>query len=158
MHHNERNDSFGLSALRALRLLRVFKVTKYWSSLRYIIIRQTYSTLIVTKLYLSRFHQRNLVIALMNAISSILSLLFLLFLFIFIFALLGMQVSCFYCIKRLNLIEMHYYCAIVVWRQLQLSRRDSLVQLQHHSGRPTHCLSGNLAKKRLLHILLSAYI
>ena len=34
---------------------------------------------------------RNLVIALMNAISSILSLLFLLFLFIFIFALLGMQ-------------------------------------------------------------------
>ena len=34
---------------------------------------------------------RNLVIALMNAIASILSLLFLLFLFIFIFALLGMQ-------------------------------------------------------------------
>ena len=34
---------------------------------------------------------RNLVIALMNALSSILSLLFLLFLFIFIFALLGMQ-------------------------------------------------------------------
>ena len=34
---------------------------------------------------------RNLVIALMNALSSILSLLLLLFLFIFIFALLGMQ-------------------------------------------------------------------
>ena len=34
---------------------------------------------------------RNLVIALMNALASILSLLFLLFLFIFIFALLGMQ-------------------------------------------------------------------
>ena len=34
---------------------------------------------------------RNLVVALMNAISSILSLLLLLFLFIFIFALLGMQ-------------------------------------------------------------------
>ena len=34
---------------------------------------------------------RNLVIALMNALSSIMSLLFLLFLFIFIFALLGMQ-------------------------------------------------------------------
>ena len=35
---------------------------------------------------------RNLVLALTNAISSILSLLLLLFLFIFIFALLGMQV------------------------------------------------------------------
>ena len=34
---------------------------------------------------------RNLVIALMNALSSIMSLLLLLFLFIFIFALLGMQ-------------------------------------------------------------------
>ena len=34
---------------------------------------------------------RNLVVALTNAISSILSLLLLLFLFIFIFALLGMQ-------------------------------------------------------------------
>ena len=34
---------------------------------------------------------RNLVIALMNALASIMSLLFLLFLFIFIFALLGMQ-------------------------------------------------------------------
>jgi hypothetical protein len=33
------------------------------------------------------------VVALMNAISSILSLLLLLFLFIFIFALLGMQVA-----------------------------------------------------------------
>eukprot|EP00094_Tigriopus_californicus_P013635 TCALIF_13192-PA protein Name:"Similar to CAC Voltage-dependent calcium channel type A subunit alpha-1 (Apis mellifera)" AED:0.16 eAED:0.16 QI:0/0.61/0.47/0.84/0.77/0.89/19/0/1097 len=62
-----RAGSFGLSGLRALRLLRVFKVTKYWSPLR------------------------NLVIALMNALSSIMSLLFLLFLFIFIFALLGMQ-------------------------------------------------------------------
>merc|ERR550519_2931403 len=67
VHVRERAGSFGLSALRALRLLRVFKVTKYWSSLR------------------------NLVVALMNAISSILSLLLLLFLFIFIFALLGMQ-------------------------------------------------------------------
>jgi len=62
-----RAGSFGLSGLRALRLLRVFKVTKYWSPLR------------------------NLVIALMNALSSIMSLLLLLFLFIFIFALLGMQ-------------------------------------------------------------------
>merc|ERR1719483_1270149 len=65
--YGDRAGSFGISALRALRLLRVFKVTKYWSSLR------------------------NLVVALMNAISSILSLLLLLFLFIFIFALLGMQ-------------------------------------------------------------------
>merc|ERR1719189_2744778 len=63
----ERQGAFGLSGLRALRLLRVFKVTKYWSPLR------------------------NLVIALMNALSSIMSLLLLLFLFIFIFALLGMQ-------------------------------------------------------------------
>jgi len=62
-----RSGGFGLSGLRALRLLRVFKVTKYWSPLR------------------------NLVIALMNALSSIMSLLLLLFLFIFIFALLGMQ-------------------------------------------------------------------
>ena len=38
---------------------------------------------------------RNLVIALMNALSSIMSLLLLLFLFIFIFALLGMQVFAF---------------------------------------------------------------
>merc|ERR1719483_1795196 len=65
--YGDRAGSFGISALRALRLLRVFKVTKYWSSLR------------------------NLVVALTNAISSILSLLLLLFLFIFIFALLGMQ-------------------------------------------------------------------
>ncbi len=62
-----KQGSLGLSGLRALRLLRVFKVTKYWSPLR------------------------NLVIALMNALSSIMSLLLLLFLFIFIFALLGMQ-------------------------------------------------------------------
>lgn len=67
VNFRERAGSFGLSGLRALRLLRVFKVTKYWSPLR------------------------NLVIALMNALSSIMSLLFLLFLFIFIFALLGMQ-------------------------------------------------------------------
>ena len=45
----------------------MFKITKYWTNLR------------------------NLVIALMNAISSILSLLLLLTLFVFIFALLGMQ-------------------------------------------------------------------
>merc|ERR550517_1104478 len=67
INYGHRAGSFGISALRALRLLRVFKVTKYWSSLR------------------------NLVIALMNALSSIMSLLLLLFLFIFIFALLGMQ-------------------------------------------------------------------
>merc|ERR550517_956548 len=67
INYGHRAGSFGISALRALRLLRVFKVTKYWSSLR------------------------NLVLALTNAISSILSLLLLLFLFIFIFALLGMQ-------------------------------------------------------------------
>ena len=30
--------SFGLSVLRALRLLRIFKVTKYWSSLRNLVI------------------------------------------------------------------------------------------------------------------------
>ena len=45
------------------------KVTKYWASLR------------------------NLVISLLNSMRSILSLLFLLFLFILIFALLGMQVA-----------------------------------------------------------------
>ena len=50
-----------------LHFCRVFKITKYWTNLR------------------------NLVIALMNAISSILSLLLLLTLFVFIFALLGMQ-------------------------------------------------------------------
>ena len=46
------------------------------------------------KIFLHRYWSslRNLVVALMNAISSILSLLLLLFLFIFIFALLGMQV------------------------------------------------------------------
>ena len=44
-------------------------------------------------LYIYRYWSplRNLVIALMNALSSIMSLLLLLFLFIFIFALLGMQ-------------------------------------------------------------------
>ncbi|XP_053380538.1 voltage-dependent calcium channel type A subunit alpha-1-like isoform X4 [Mercenaria mercenaria] len=59
--------SFGISTLRALRLLRIFKVTRYWSSLR------------------------NLVISLLHSMRSIISLLFLLFLFILIFALLGMQ-------------------------------------------------------------------
>ncbi|PAA86585.1 hypothetical protein BOX15_Mlig012532g2 [Macrostomum lignano] len=60
-------QSFGFSALRSIRLLRIFKVTRYWSSLR------------------------NLVISLLNSMRSIISLLFLLFLFILIFALLGMQ-------------------------------------------------------------------
>ncbi|XP_063074226.1 voltage-dependent P/Q-type calcium channel subunit alpha-1A [Engraulis encrasicolus] len=59
--------SFGISVLRALRLLRIFKVTKYWVSLR------------------------NLVVSLLNSMKSIISLLFLLFLFIVVFALLGMQ-------------------------------------------------------------------
>ena len=59
--------SYGISVLRSLRLLRVFKVTRYWMSLR------------------------NLVISLINSMRSIISLLFLLFLFILIFALLGMQ-------------------------------------------------------------------
>ncbi|CAH8494838.1 unnamed protein product [Dicrocoelium dendriticum] len=61
------DSSFGLSVLRAVRLLRIFKVTRYWASLR------------------------NLVLSLLNSMRSILSLLFLLFLFILIFALLGMQ-------------------------------------------------------------------
>ncbi|CAI9738066.1 voltage-dependent calcium channel type A subunit alpha-1-like isoform X9 [Octopus vulgaris] len=60
-------SSFGISTLRALRLLRTFKVTRYWSSLR------------------------NLVVSLLSSMRSIVSLLFLLFLFILIFALLGMQ-------------------------------------------------------------------
>ncbi|ESN95222.1 hypothetical protein HELRODRAFT_128993, partial [Helobdella robusta] len=62
-----KDSSFGISILRAMRLLRIFKVTRYWSSLR------------------------NLVISLLNSMRSIISLLFLLFLFILIFALLGMQ-------------------------------------------------------------------
>jgi hypothetical protein len=61
------DQSFGISVLRSLRLLRIFKVTRYWASLR------------------------NLVISLLNSMRSIVSLLFLLFLFILIFALLGMQ-------------------------------------------------------------------
>ncbi|CAH8442932.1 unnamed protein product [Schistosoma intercalatum] len=61
------SDSFGFSALRSIRLLRIFKITRYWASLR------------------------NLVLSLLNAMRSILSLLFLLFLFMLIFALLGMQ-------------------------------------------------------------------
>lgn len=61
------DQSFGISVLRSLRLLRIFKVTRYWASLR------------------------NLVISLLNSMRSIISLLFLLFLFILIFALLGMQ-------------------------------------------------------------------
>ncbi|KAA3681610.1 uncharacterized protein DEA37_0007098 [Paragonimus westermani] len=61
------DTSFGISVLRALRLLRIFKVTRYWASLR------------------------NLVVSLLNSMRSIISLLFLLFLFILIFALLGMQ-------------------------------------------------------------------
>ncbi|ESO09535.1 hypothetical protein HELRODRAFT_73530, partial [Helobdella robusta] len=60
-------SSFGISVLRAMRLLRIFKVTRYWASLR------------------------NLVISLLSSMRSIVSLLFLLFLFILIFALLGMQ-------------------------------------------------------------------
>ncbi|ESN92149.1 hypothetical protein HELRODRAFT_119050, partial [Helobdella robusta] len=65
--HVNTDNSFGISILRAMRLLRIFKVTRYWSSLR------------------------NLVISLLNSMRSIVSLLFLLFLFIIIFALLGMQ-------------------------------------------------------------------
>ncbi len=61
------DESFGISVMRSLRLLRIFKVTRYWASLR------------------------NLVISLLNSMRSILSLLFLLFLFMLIFALLGMQ-------------------------------------------------------------------
>jgi hypothetical protein len=61
------DESFGISVMRSLRLLRIFKVTRYWASLR------------------------NLVISLLNSMRSIISLLFLLFLFILIFALLGMQ-------------------------------------------------------------------
>jgi len=66
-HFKPKAGSFGLSVLRALRLLRIFKVTKYWSSLR------------------------NLVVSLFASLKSIVSLLLLLFLFILIFALLGMQ-------------------------------------------------------------------
>ncbi|EUB57745.1 Voltage-dependent L-type calcium channel subunit alpha-1D [Echinococcus granulosus] len=60
-------DSFGFSALRSIRLLRIFKCTRYWASLR------------------------NLMLSLLNSMRSIVSLLFLLFLFMLIFALLGMQ-------------------------------------------------------------------
>jgi hypothetical protein len=63
----DNEQSFGISVMRSLRLLRIFKVTRYWASLR------------------------NLVICLLNSMRSIISLLFLLFLFILIFALLGMQ-------------------------------------------------------------------
>ncbi len=59
--------SLGVSVLRCVRLLRIFKITRYWSSLR------------------------NLVISLMNSMKSIASLLLLLSLFIIIAALLGMQ-------------------------------------------------------------------
>ncbi|CAM9579129.1 unnamed protein product [Lampetra fluviatilis] len=63
----EPKTSIGISVLRTLRLLRIFKVTKYWISLK------------------------NLVVSLLNSMKSIVSLLFLLFLFIVVFALLGMQ-------------------------------------------------------------------
>ena len=59
--------SLGVSVLRCVRLLRVFKVTRYWTSLR------------------------NLVVSLLNSMKSIASLLLLLGLFIIISALLGMQ-------------------------------------------------------------------
>jgi voltage-dependent calcium channel L type alpha-1D len=59
--------SLGVSVLRCVRLLRVFKVTRYWTSLR------------------------NLVVSLLNSMRSIASLLLLLALFIIIAALLGMQ-------------------------------------------------------------------
>ena len=59
--------SLGVSVLRCVRLLRIFKVTRYWSSLR------------------------NLVVSLLNSMRSIASLLLLLALFIIITALLGMQ-------------------------------------------------------------------
>lgn len=63
----EFNISLGVSVLRCVRLLRVFKVTRYWTSLR------------------------NLVVSLLNSMRSIASLLLLLGLFIIIFSLLGMQ-------------------------------------------------------------------
>ena len=63
----EFNISLGVSVLRCVRLLRVFKVTRYWASLR------------------------NLVVSLLNSMRSIASLLLLLGLFIIIFSLLGMQ-------------------------------------------------------------------
>ena len=58
----------------------------------YHIMIKTYLLILINNFF-SRYWSplRNLVIALMNALSSIMSLLFLLFLFIFIFALLGMQ-------------------------------------------------------------------
>lgn len=59
--------ALGVSVLRCVRLLRVFKVTRYWTSLR------------------------NLVVSLLNSMRSIASLLLLLGLFIIIFSLLGMQ-------------------------------------------------------------------
>lgn len=61
------NIALGVSVLRCVRLLRVFKVTRYWASLR------------------------NLVISLLNSMRSIASLLLLLGLFIIIASLLGMQ-------------------------------------------------------------------
>ena len=99
VHFKPRANAFGLSGLRALRLLRVFKVTKYvikyeiypWICILFQMIK-TYFLILINNFF-SRYWSplRNLVIALMNALSSIMSLLFLLFLFIFIFALLGMQ-------------------------------------------------------------------
>lgn len=65
--YNMYNISLGISVLRCVRLLRVFKITRYWTSLR------------------------NLVVSLLNSIRSIISLLLLLALFIIITSLLGMQ-------------------------------------------------------------------
>lgn len=65
--YNMYNISLGISVLRCVRLLRVFKITRYWTSLR------------------------NLVVSLLNSIRSIISLLLLLALFIIIASLLGMQ-------------------------------------------------------------------
>ena len=59
--------SLGVSVLRCVRLLRIFKFTRYWTSLR------------------------NLVVSLLSSMKSIASLLLLLALFMIIFSLLGMQ-------------------------------------------------------------------
>ena len=97
VHFKPRANAFGLSGLRALRLLRVFKVTKYaikYTIYHYICVKMIWKRFSdPPKYFFFRYWSplRNLVIALMNALSSIMSLLFLLFLFIFIFALLGMQ-------------------------------------------------------------------
>ena len=67
INYPEELDSIGFAALRCLRLLRVFKVTRFWPTLR------------------------NLVLSFVGGMKSIISLLFILCIFVALFALLGMS-------------------------------------------------------------------